>query len=102
VDLILGFGKLLENNGCKPDDVSTEVIHLFKNVRGPPNPEWPTWESSLYAILPRRIVSLKLHKAYDGTLSSKTAYIHEDVMTKLGLLDTDDDNIIEIGNESTG
>jgi hypothetical protein len=102
VDLVLGFGELLEKNGISRDDVSTEVIHFFKNVIGPPNPEWRTWEKSLYAILPRPTVSLKLRKAYDGTLTSKTAYIHEDVMTKLGLLDADDDNIIMIANESTG
>jgi tetratricopeptide (TPR) repeat protein len=52
-DLILDFGKLLENNGCKPDDVHDEAILHFKSVVGPPNPAWEWWESVLRAYLGR-------------------------------------------------
>jgi hypothetical protein len=94
-DLVLGFGKLLESNGVSRDDICTEAILHFKSVVGPPNPTWSSWESALYKILPRPTMKLKYYKTYE-TLSSTTAYIDSSVMKKLGMLDTNDDNIIEI------
>jgi hypothetical protein len=44
-------------------------------------------------------VNLKVYDSYVKGFS-KTAYIHKDVMVRLGLSNTDDDNIIEIETKS--
>jgi hypothetical protein len=45
-------------------------------------------------------INLKVCESYEPVMGSKMAYIHEDMMVRLGLLDIDDNNIIEIETKS--
>jgi hypothetical protein len=96
---LLPWGTFL-SKGRRPEDISSEIIHLLKDLIYEIGSPQVSLQLLIHLFLHNTLfepsVNLKVYDSYDEVVGSKTAYIHKDVMTSLGLLDTNDDNIIEV------
>jgi hypothetical protein len=91
---ILYLASFLESKGHRPESIEDEIVHLLKGMTNEVTIRLTLRDTRFHTS-----VNLKVYDSYVIDFSSKTAYIHKDVMDKLGLTDTDE-NIIEIETKS--
>jgi hypothetical protein len=88
------LASFLESKGHRPESIEDEIVHLLKGMTNEVTIRLTLRDTRFHPS-----VNLKVYDSYVIDFSSKTAYIHKDVMDKLGLTDTDE-NIIEIETKS--